>query len=83
MMPEDVWFTAAPCRGRDGRCLDLEVTCICGDKFFPFGSHRSSREFRISGTLASNVLLKLGIDGEVLARSAPFETLHKKRFIVK
>ncbi len=67
--------------GETAGAPDLEVTCICGDGAFS----RSDRtdpagEFRISGVpLASKCFIEAyGIDGEVLARSAPFETLHKK-----
>ena len=60
---------------------DLEVTCMCADGAFS-RSDRSdpAGEFRISGVpLASKCLIEVyGTDGEVLARSAPFETLHKK-----
>ena len=67
--------------GEKGDAPDLEVTCVCADGAFS----RSDRtdpagEFRISGVpLASKCFIEVyGIDGEVLARSAPFETLHKK-----
>jgi hypothetical protein len=60
---------------------DLEVKCICPDGAFS-RSDRSdpAGEFRISGVpLASKCFIEVyGIDGAVLARSAPFETLHKK-----
>jgi hypothetical protein len=67
--------------GETAGAPNLEVKCICGDGAFS----RSDRtdpagEFRISGVpLASKCCIEAyGMDGEVVARSAPFETLHKK-----
>jgi hypothetical protein len=60
---------------------DLEVTCICADGAFSRSDHTDpAGEFRISGVpLASKCFIEAyRTDGEVLARSAPFETLHKK-----
>jgi hypothetical protein len=64
----------------------LEVRCVCADGDFS----RSDRtdpagEFRISGVpLASKCTLDvIGTSGEVMGRSAPFETLHKKEIYRK
>lgn len=65
---------------------DSEVRCICADGTFS-RSDRTDRagEFRISGVpLSSKCLIEVrGTDSEVLGRSAPFETLHKKEIYRK
>ncbi len=65
---------------------DLEVKCICANGAFSRSDRTDSAgEFRVSGApLTSKCSIEVyGIGGEVLARSAPFETLHKKEIYRK
>jgi hypothetical protein len=87
MMPEGCLV-----RGRvlvDGETAgvsDLEVRCICADGTFSRTDRTDpAGEFRIAGApLSSKCLLEVSrTDGEVLGRSAPFETLHKKEIYRK
>jgi hypothetical protein len=60
---------------------DLEVRCIWADGAFSRRDRTDpAGEFRIPGVpLSSKCLIEVSTtDGEVLGRSAPFETLHKK-----
>ena len=65
---------------------DLEVRCICADGAFA-RSDRTDQggEFKISGVpLVSKCCIEVcGAGGEISARSAPFETLHKKEIYRK
>ncbi len=65
---------------------DLEVRCNCANGAFA-RSDRTDKagEFKISGVpLTSKCCIEVcGTGGEVLARSAPFETLHKKEIYRK
>jgi hypothetical protein len=87
MMPEGCLV-----RGRvllDGETAgapDFEVRCICaGGAFSRADRTDPAGEFRISGVpLASKCVIEVrGTAGEVLGRSAPFETLHKKEIYRK
>lgn len=66
--------------GKEG-ARGLEVRCVCGDGAFSRSDRSDSAgEFRISGVpLTSKCFIEVcGTGDEVLARSAPFQTLHKK-----
>jgi hypothetical protein len=72
--------------GGGGETSDLEVRCLCANGAFSRSDRTDSAgEFRISGVpLTSKCLIEVcGTDGAVMARSAPFETLHKKEIYRK